>query len=738
MPGTPVSWFALALTAALMSTLAPARADTPGGELTASVDMTHGMPRLMLNGQPTPPLIFFFNTDVPGDRRQGYLEQQVRLSAAAGIHLYSLPLRVPRQADGATPNYAYAESLLDRFIAADPQAMFFVRIYPGLDAGWALWKALPEGEIGTFADGSHGLVSLASAYFQRTCAEDLTGMVRHFEASPYAKRIIVYHPGGPNHENFHDAYREKGPDYSAANQRAFRHWLRARYQTDAALRAAWARPEISLDTAGIPTFEPGRFPMHGAVSPTLVFYDLPREQGWVDFSDFSSDIFADSIIAWAQIVKRESRGRKLSATFYGYTMELPGSFSGQYALRRVLDCPAVDILAAPCSYVDRAPGGTGGNMSLIDTIAAHGKLWFNEDDTRTCAVVPADVPGWAGAGPLLGPIADNVPQNLGVLDRNLASVFVHRAGTWWMDLFAANAFGDPGFWPLMQRCKALYEQAYQASVPYRPQVALIVDERSKLYVKSDWDANAWTMYALREEGAKTGAAVGYYSMDDFISGLVPKCLVYVFGNAFCVSDRQMAAIRARLDREKATAVWVYTPGYFGNAAAGAGGVAALTGISVAAGPGVQGSEGVGLLAGEQWGVGWPVVPRLHIVDTRAKTLGHYRSDGLVSAAETHTGAHRSILLADIRPSAGVLQRIFASAGVHLWTRGGEIVQTDGSVLTIHAPQAGAVRISLPVGVGLAALYGVPVRREGADALADFTAGETRWFRLIASRGNVGH
>ena len=34
-------------------------------------------------------------------------------------------------ADGIIPNYAYADGLLDRFIAVDPQAMFLVRIYPG-------------------------------------------------------------------------------------------------------------------------------------------------------------------------------------------------------------------------------------------------------------------------------------------------------------------------------------------------------------------------------------------------------------------------------------------------------------------------------------------------------------------------------------------------------------------------------------------------------------------------------
>ncbi len=708
---------------------------TAGG-LRASVEVANGMPRLCLNGRPTPPLIFFFNTDVGGDQRQGYLVRQVAEAAKAGIHLYSLPLRVPREADGVSADYAYPKRLLDRFIAVDPQAMFLVRVYPGIDQNWRTWKQLPDGEVATFADGTKGCISFASEFFRHSSDEDLIGMIRALENSPYGDRIFAYHPGGPNHENFHDSYREKGPDYCAANQRAFRQWLRGRYSTDEALRKAWARADVSLATATIPAFEPGRFPMHGGVVPTAVFYDLPREQDWVDFSAFSEDLVADRVIEWSKIVKRETGGRRLSASFYGYTMELPGSFSGHYALQRVLACPELDILAGPCSYVDRTPGDAGSFMSLVDTITAHGKLWFNEDDTRTNLIKPEDVPGWSLEGPLLSPITDTLAGTAWVLDRNLAAVLVHRAGTWWMDLFAGDAFDAPSLWDMMRDRKALYEQVYRAPTPFRPEVAAIVDENSKLYVKSDWDANAWTMYALRNEIAKVGTSVGYYSLQDFISGVVPPCRVYVFGNAFRLTDQQAAAIRARLDREKATAVWVYAPGYIGPAGMDASRTAKLVGMSIAIAPGVQSSEGAGLLAGEHWGVGLQIVPRMQITDSAVKVLGRYVTDHLISAAEVTSGRHRSIFLADIQVAAGVLRKLCESAGVHLWTRDGEIVQTDGRFLTIHAAQTGTWPIYLPPGVAASTIGGQIERREGAIVFARFERGETRWFRLSSTGPNA--
>lgn len=723
MPTSALLGVLLAVAAAAV--LAPAAAE----ELRASVTVDNGVPRLRLNGRPTPPILFFYNTDVPGARRQAYLARQVGLAAEAGVHLYSLPLRFPRMPDGITPNFAYADSLLDRFIAADPEAMFLVRVYPGLNPQWRRWKELPEGEIATFADGSKGEISIASEAYARSFEEDLRAMIRHLEGSPYANRVFCYHPGGPNSENFHDGYREKGPDYSAANQRGFRQWLRARYRTDAALRRSWGRPDVTLESAAIPAFEPGRFPMHGGVRPVPVFYDLPREQEWVDFSEYSNEMVAECILRWARQVKAETRGRKLTAFFYGYTMELPGSFSGHYALQRVLECPDVDILAAPCSYVDRLPGGSGGYMSLVDTITAHGKLWINEDDTRTCLVKAEDVPNWGLAGPLLSPVTDDLPGTAGVLDRNLASVLAHRAGTWWMDLFAANAFDEPSLWRMLRARKALYEEVYRRPTPFRPEVAILIDERAKNLVKSDWDANAWTMYALRDESAKVGASVGYYSLDDFIAGVVPPCRVYVFGNAFRLTDRQVAAIPARLDREGAVAVWAYAPGLLGPEGLDPARTGKLTGISVAVSPGAQGSEGVGLLEGEQWGVGCEVVPRLHVTDASARVLGRYRADGLVSAAEARAGRHRAIFLADIKLSAGVLRKVCESAGVHLWTRGGEVVQTDGALLAVHSGRAGACPIFLPPGIDAEPLGGAAVTREGRTLHAPFRRGDTLWFRL---------
>ena len=181
--------------------------------------------------------------------REYLLRGQMEVVMAGGCHIYSLPLRVPRVPGTNEPSFAWPEGLLDRFIAIDPEALFLVRIYPGPDRGWRLWADVPPAELATYADGSTGNMSLASTVYLRHFEDDLRAIVRHFENGPYGPRIIAYQPGGPEHEMFGDQYREKGPDISPANTARSRRWLATRYESDAALQAAWAQPQVTLATA---------------------------------------------------------------------------------------------------------------------------------------------------------------------------------------------------------------------------------------------------------------------------------------------------------------------------------------------------------------------------------------------------------------------------------------------------------------------------------------------------------
>lgn len=206
----------------------------------AGIEPSNGVPRLVINGQPTLPIVFFHNTDIPGEKSDRYLQEQVALARDAGVHIYSLPLRSPREPDGVTPKYSHPDSLMDKFLAVDPEARFILRVYPGPNWSWKeiREKAIPEGEFVRLVEGKSPGLSIASQWFRWGSNEELAALVRHYEEGPYSGHIIAWQPGGPYHEMFMAGYRRHGPDYSEANTRAFRAWLRERYADDAALREA--------------------------------------------------------------------------------------------------------------------------------------------------------------------------------------------------------------------------------------------------------------------------------------------------------------------------------------------------------------------------------------------------------------------------------------------------------------------------------------------------------------------
>ncbi len=332
---------------------------------------------------------------------------------------------------------------------------------------------------------------------------------------------------------------------------------RDHYGTTEALRAAWGDEEVTLRTARVPVDEEGRFHMHGMPEIQL-FYDLPRQQAWADYSQYQAELFAKRIESWARLVKRVTDGRKLTVFFYGYLFELVGSFSGHEALNQVLDCPDVDILVSPVPYGNRTAGNAAGFMSPVDSLPLHGKLWLNEDDMRTSILNEKDFPGWINDS-MFGERAKTISETVNLLDRNTAALYTHRAGTWWMDLVGAGAFNDAAVWELMAERRPLFEQLGEQPRPFKPEVAVLIDERSRTYMRADWDYFYLGLMRLRDQITKCGASVGYYTLEDFLTGLVPKCKAYLFANAFYLDDQQIAKLHQRLEQEGATAIWVAAP-----------------------------------------------------------------------------------------------------------------------------------------------------------------------------------
>jgi hypothetical protein len=701
-------------------------------ESTAHIDMQNGVPKLLVNGQTELPMMFFFNSEITHWETLG---EQVKAAAGAGVHIYSVPVHWKWDVDTGTWRYSNAIEIFNKFIAHDPKALFMPRLrsLPGQE--WSGWDDFPEGDYIHYADGSRGIVSVASEQWMESYRKNLGQFIRYLENGPYGKRMIGYHLTGQNTgEWFHDQYRLKGPDLSQANQRAFRKWLKDKYQTGTALAQAWGRPGLTFEKASIPVPAKGRFPIHTRLddSPVQVFYDLPEQRDWVDYSEYASWIVSQRLKNFSKVIKKETGGEKLAVLFYGYTFELVGSICGHYALQDILRCPEVDALAAPVSYTGRFSGQPASFMAPVDSLPLHDKMWFNEDDLRT-HLIDKDkyLPDWFSED-AFGPQAENLSQTKGLLKRNFAGTMVHRTGSWWMDLIAGGAFSDPAVWEVVEDLRPYHESLAEKPQPYQPEVSLIVDEHSSLFLHDDWHVFTKCLAILRNECASTGASIGFYELQDFLENRTPPSKVYIFANVFHAGEKDIRRIHQRLKKEKALAIWQYAPGYLGESGPDVQRSSRLTGIELVQTDGVLGSRGENELEGLDWG--WSregaVSPRLVVKDGNTEVLGRYRADGLVSAArQIEPSGAVSIFSGDFGLSYQVLQKLFKREGVHLWTKGGQIVHTDGHFLAIHSGNKETVEVNIPSGKTL-----IPFIREGIKigqrtAWVDIQPTQTRCFLI---------
>jgi len=643
-------------------------------------------------------LFLFLNPAIPQNRFT--LLPQARLAGNVGVRkftFYAAGLPVKPSRAGA---WKKADEILALLTDSDPAATVAPRI------------PLPEkiGQVGlqsaiVYRDGPSSLLCWTDPAVQDAAAKQVRAAVAHYENSPWAGRIWGYHISGRETGEWIPEYRTRGVDYSEANARAFRKWLVEKYGDGEKLRAAWGTQKTGLDTAGIPLDREKRFPPHSTPPNTKVkvFYQLPEEQEWVDYSQFVSDDNARCILRLAKVAREACSGQKAVLIFYGYIFDLSSSICGHLRARDILRDENIDYVAAPISYqpyAQRLEGGTGAPMSAIDSFPLHHKTWINEDDLHTHAQIEgAETPDWYwdAKSPEFR-IPSNAQTTAGILQRNLAFAAFHHAATWWMDLYGGGWFSDPEIWKVWsgefgQKMSAIRESA----LPYRPDVAVIVDEESRFYEKFTISGFKELYSAARNALQGSGASVGFYYLDDYMEGSVPLSAATVFLNAWHLDGERLTKLSARVAERKGVVIWQYAPGYMNPDQGGSAAVEKMTGIKVRADQGLTGSIGKKMLGNLRFGGGFTPDPRIVIQDPGAVPLGFYVSDSAVSAAMKMRNGVRHVLVAESNWSPEFLNTLFRAVHLPPTASAPVVVQASNAALYLYGTRNGTLEVQAPSG-----------------------------------------
>ena len=659
----------------------PVATDIPLCELTKD---RGGTPRLRINGQVTPPLFFFGNTGNP------VIYEEIAKAATADVNLVQMGMGLPW--DGTSTG------MMANALQANPKAMFLPRIYVGPPQAWL--NAHPELQIlnekGQPSGNFRG-PSLASDLFINDVKQQLENMIRFLHNSPYKDRIIGYMVGYLSAgEWFYPDIATEYVDYSEVNRQRFSQWCAARYQNNvAALNTAWNNSLTSFSQIQVP-------PATEWEKGTDGFFRDPAIQRWMlDYQEYHNQLVADRIIELGEKIKQVTSNRSLVADFYGYQNELIINGythglgdSGQLGWRRVLASPSVDILAAPVSYFDRGVGAPANMMSIVDSVSLAGKLFLEEDDSRTYLWTPTPVSGTLDYALWYRTEADT----LHCLRRNFGNVLAHNQATWWMDLQANGSFNSDSIWQSNRVLAQTYADSIEHQEPLQPQVALLYDDDVYFSLKANsYSLNYSNGCEQRSVFQSFGAQAGYYHVQD-LPNLPASVKLLIFVNTFRVDANEEALITAAKSGGR-TLLWLYAPGYVNETSLSLARVSALTGFPLAKSSTPINSEIRTIAAASPitegltqhaFGAAQPISPTFYgTPSTSYVTLGTYTQTGKPALMWQQMDGWQSIFCGAPKLDVPILRSIARAAGVELRVDADNLdaqdsVQQNGRYLYIYA------------------------------------------------------
>ena len=481
-----------------------------------SIDSTSHPPRLLKNGMPIFPMLFW-QTSIEERDGRAFSEAGVELfTFTRSFQAYEHPFYV---AEG-TYDFSFFDGEIEKFRRACPGKYCIPRVFvcapywwlkahPSECCQYALPTELyPHGTDRKYTQGTlHE--SLASERWKQDMGNALRALIRHIRMSDYADCVVGLHIANGHCGEWHYWGSGEKPDISGPM---------LKYTQDA-------------DTT-------------------------PEKRNW-DYYDRFYQAEYDAIIHFARIVKEETRGTWLNAVFYCY---MPGnSLEGAHgAAEKLLASPEIDIISAPHSYHFRAPGDSASFRNFPDSVAAHGKLFIDESDDRTWLSLKKK-------HPQTRPLGASTPEDsLMLIRREFGNALTHNVGLWYMDI-DDNTFHDDRLMAEIAKLHAWGVKSMEKPRPRCSEVAVFYDMRGNYYLPKCF--SGLSPYNFMTPGridnlCRAGAPFDLYLSGDICLPEIRRYKVLIFVNLIAPSPE----VRQAVDSLKCggrTLIWSYSAGLYG-------------------------------------------------------------------------------------------------------------------------------------------------------------------------------
>ncbi|MFH0797284.1 MAG: beta-galactosidase [Candidatus Omnitrophota bacterium] len=652
------------------------------GKLKAEVKNCKGTPALHLNNKP----VFTMQFAIPSPN--GIYNAQF---ADCGVHVFQHIIRKDY-------DYKKIKKDIDAVIRADKDAKFLLRVEVDAPAWWE--KSHPDEMQRDDQGGRHGQ-SLASELWRKERKEKLTLLVKYLEKI-YRERIIGYMLcAGETGEWFYRGYVDfRISDFSRPMERTFRNWLRRKYKNLSELQREWNNNRVDFGNVGIPSRD------ERLRCNRTGFRDVSTERNVIDYFEFLSELIVQDITYFGKAVKSASSRDVLCGAFYGYNLVFAWhpylyQHSGHLALKKMLESRHIDFLSSPNNYINRGMGGTAASMTTLDSVKMHKKLWFAETDTRTFLASPEQD---AFGRP------ENLEDSLAIIKRDFARTLTSGVDMWWFDLENSGWFADRKILALMRNLKKIGDGSLGLDRSSVSEIAVFIDEESFAY--QDINNNVTYPLIIRNlqyQLSRIGSPYDTYLLSDIGNLNHKQYKMYIFLNAFYVSDACRTIMNLKVKAEDKLCVWFYAPGIINNKGFSLDNVRALTGIKAsvkyqAALPYLrltdnmpEITEGINPrcfydIPGQVLD-GW-LNPVYYAEDRDAEVLGEFLDNQKPGLVLRKFRDWTSIYCAVPEMPFPLFRSIARYCGVHIYGDAGDVIYVNKSFLAIHTKYGGVKKIRL--------------------------------------------
>ncbi|NLY01274.1 MAG: hypothetical protein GXY83_34725 [Rhodopirellula sp.] len=715
-------------------------------DATATVRTIDGQPTLLINGEPTPPMLHLMTFWRPTTSYNGDFGR-------ADMHIHVCPIVFsPYLADGThlwkakgEYDFAKADEVLMYALRADPDGylvpdIVMLGLYPGwgdqhqgevcqdIEGNRAIGKSVHNTRYGAaLADAKEfWCPSLYSQAFRDDGSQLVRDYIAHLKQTPLWKAVVGFTITGGDDGQF-SSYRRSGPDhepdYSPAARRDFGRLLRERYGDDAALRAAWHDPEVTFDTVSLPSPEERR-----AAGQT--FRDPATDTRIADYARFLSEGTCDTVRAFAGAAKDAAGKPVFTTTYWG--AHVMGTSLNHFGSRRLMSTPEIDIIHAPAGYGPwRRLGQSGCNHTTPGSLRLHNKICLQELDLRTFTHGYRDE-AWR----MFIAWAENLDEFVAINRREMGLMMACGMGCWYYDM-SGGWFHDEGIMQDIAGIHAGYRAGLANVTDWHPDMAVFADEESSHWLAEGMRQVIFSSLNTQRAALNTsGVPYDRYITDDLTHPDMGDYKIYVFLNAYRLTDAHVAAIDG-LKRDGKTLVFMYAPGYVADDGLSIERTSRLVGMRLAC------SQVATAMAGEAMPVEHPLgdgllpvqgsshAAKFWVDDTEAVVLGRYIDGGEASLAARDFGAWRSVYVA-IPGSLGpdLLHNIARWSDAYVASVPGDSIYTNGHLLCVHGVMGGRKQIALPHrATVMNELTGEVMAREATSITVDVPLQRTLWLRL---------